>query len=284
MTESKIKKSNNMSLSTKDKKNTKSNNIVDSKKIQTKKKTKLNNIVDLKEEIILEKNVVIESSDKVIAEEFDSKIIFSKYNPFVFGDIKTFYSNKRNKMIYNLAKFFIVILISIMAILSLYFSSTWQAELINGVVADKKDIFTKLFAMNLNDFVIKSPNIYGFLSDAELKQMLNMNIFNIKNTIFNYDMLQSIVAFGFISIFFIIPILAFKNGSLLSVISMTIGFISITIVFALFIIGLSSYFPILTITKELNIKFKEYTSTTTPSIEMANAIKLLGEQLKSFFI
>lgn len=284
MTESKIKKSNNMSLSTKDKKNTKSNNIVDSKKIQTKKKTKLNNIVDLKEEIILEKNVVIESSDKVIAEEFDSKIIFSKYNPFVFGDIKTFYSNKRNKMIYNLAKFFIVILISIMAILSLYFSSTWQAELINGVVADKKDIFTKLFAINLNDFVIKSPNIYGFLSDAELKQMLNMNIFNIKNTIFNYDMLQSIVAFGFISIFFIIPILAFKNGSLLSVISMTIGFISITIVFALFIIGLSSYFPILTITKELNIKFKEYTSTTTPSIEMANAIKLLGEQLKSFFI
>lgn len=284
MTESKIKKSNNMSLSTKDKKNTKSNNIVDSKKIQTKKKTKLNNIVDLKEEIILEKNVVIESSDKVIAEEFDSKIIFSKYNPFVIGDIKTFYSNKRNKMIYNLVKFFIVILISIMAILSLYFSSTWQAELINGVVADKKDIFTKLFAMNLNDFVIKSPNIYGFLSDAELKQMLNMNIFNIKNTIFNYDMLQSIVAFGFISIFFIIPILAFKNGSLLSVISMTIGFISITIVFALFIIGLSSYFPILTITKELNIKFKEYTSTTTPSIEMANAIKLLGEQLKSFFI
>lgn len=284
MTESKIKKSNNMSLSTKDKKNTKSNNIVDSKKIQTKKKTKLNNIVDLKEEIILEKNVVIESSDKVIVEEFDSKIIFSKYNPFVIGDIKTFYSNKRNKMIYNLAKFFIVILISIMAILSLYFSSTWQAELINGVVADKKDIFTKLFAMNLNDFVIKSPNIYGFLSDAELKQMLNMNIFNIKNTIFNYDMLQSIVAFGFISIFFIIPILAFKNGSLLSVISMTIGFISITIVFTLFIIGLSSYFPILTITKELNIKFKEYTSTTTPSIEMANAIKLLGEQLKSFFI
>lgn len=284
MTESKIKKSNNISLSTKNKKNTKSNNIVDSKKIQTKKKTKSNNIVDLKEEIISEKNVVIESSDKVIVEEFDSKIIFSKYNPFVIGDIKTFYSNKRNKTIYNLIKFFIVILISIMAILSLYFSSTWQAELINGVVAEKKDIFTKLFAINLNDFVIKNPNAYGFLSDAELKQMLNMNIFNIKNTIFNYDMLQSIVAFGFISIFFIIPILAFKNGSLLSVISITIGFASIVIVFTLFIIGLSSYFPILTITKELNIKFKEYTSATMPSTEMADAIKLLGEQLKSFFI
>lgn len=284
MSESKIKKSNNISLSTKDKKNTKSNNIVDSKKIQTKKKTKSNNIVDLKEEIISEKNVVIESSDKVIVEEFDSKIIFSKYNPFVIGDIKTFYSNKRNKTIYNLTKFFIVILISIMAILSLYFSSTWQAELINGVVAEKKDIFTKLFAINLNDFVIKNPNAYGFLSDAELKQMLNMNIFNIKNTIFNYDMLQSIVAFGFISIFFIIPILAFKNGSLLSVISMTIGFASIVIVFTLFIIGLSSYFPILTVTKELNIKFKEYTSATMPSTEMADAIKLLGEQLKSFFI
>lgn len=284
MTESKIKKSNNISLSTKDKKNTKSNNIVDSKKIQTKKTTKSNNIVDLKEEIISEKNVVIESSDKVIVEEFDSKIIFSKYNPFVIGDIKTFYSNKRNKTIYNLTKFFIVILISIMAILSLYFSSTWQAELINGVVAEKKDIFTKLFAINLNDFVIKNPNAYGFLSDAELKQMLNMNIFNIKNTIFNYDMLQSIVAFGFISIFFIIPILAFKNGSLLSVISMTIGFASIVIVFTLFIIGLSSYFPILTVTKELNIKFKEYTSATMPSTQMADAIKLLGEQLKSFFI
>ncbi|MGL4343493.1 MAG: hypothetical protein ACRCRZ_02930 [Metamycoplasmataceae bacterium] len=143
------------------------------------------------------------------------KIKYSNYNPFIFSEKQK--TCPKFKNLYNGVKFSIIFLIAFVALISLWFSTQWS-----------KDTLTNL-GYNVSD------------------QYKSYGLIDFKESSFKDAMLQSLIAFSFICLFTTIPMMLFKNGTLISIISIAFGFVILILITIFFAIGLKSQMDIVSL-------------------------------------
>ena len=92
----------------------------------------------------------------------------------------------------------------------------------------------------------------GSLTADQITLMLDKNIFEFSGLNITAPIVDSIIAIGFVSLFMLIPILVFKNGTLLSVISLSIGFVLLIIIMTLFFLIINEQSELVQIVREGN--------------------------------
>lgn len=197
-----------------------------------------------------EKKEVESTSDKKIVSEInkenienssveiEEKIIYSKYNKFIFKTSNNNSFDKKESLIYNFAKFGIALLLAIFILISLWISTIWQKDTLKG--------------LNINIEAMNAALGGSLLSADEIKLMLAKNILDFQGLSVNSSIIDSIMTIGIISLFTLIPILVFKNGTLLSVISLSLGFVFLIIIMSLFFYIINQQGELIAIGREGN--------------------------------
>ncbi|MGL5521731.1 MAG: hypothetical protein ACRDAW_00475 [Metamycoplasmataceae bacterium] len=162
---------------------------------------------------------------------------YSKYNPLL---IKKSEENKKIHFSLSTVRFSISIILLIVLLLALYFTNIWSSDTLNGLGIDQKTISD--IANNIGVSLVLSGT-------TPVVSLLTLSEFS--SSIFNDAMLNSLIVFGFTSIFLLIPIILFKNGTALSISFILLGFIFIIIIVVLFSIGVSSQMNVISPFKKL---------------------------------
>lgn len=160
-------------------------------------------------------------------------IEYKKNNPFIF---KNQSSNSKFHNWYNVVKFSVVILAFIFSLLALWYTSQWKSEAL-----------TKL-GVNLNSFNFGenlgwNNNWNDLINNAN---KLSLNEWVSTSTI-NESIINTLIALSFICVISIIPTLVFKNGTILSIVSLTITFISSIVVIVLFVMCLNAQMDVISL-------------------------------------
>ena len=201
---------------------------------------------------IKDKKVSPEIKDKKVEDilvDTKEKIIYSKFNKFIFKTSDNNSFSKQNNLGYNLFKFGLALILAVFILISLWMTTIWQKET-PGVLLDKGNNGT-LVGLGVN---IQLMNQYsgGSLTVEQIALMLNKNIFGFSGLNITAPIVDSIIAIGFVSLFMLIPILVFKNGTLLSVISLSIGFVLLIIIMTLFFLVIIDQSELVQIAREGN--------------------------------
>lgn len=164
-------------------------------------------------------------------------IEYSKYNPKLPFEM--------SKIWWNILKFGLAISLAVFAVLGLYFSTVWQSQA-NG---DKPAIGTlmqmKMIALNGKNLEWTFTNIF----DPPRAEIVALNLLapglssaSLFDLVpwFTNEILVSIMTFSIIGILTIIPLLIFKNGTVCSLVTLTMGSIFVIIVIAMFSVGISA--------------------------------------------
>lgn len=168
-----------------------------------------------------------------ILENKYQNIEYKKNNPFIF---KNQSSNSKFHNWYNVAKFSIVILAFIFSLLALWYTTQWKSETL-----------TKL-GVNLNSFNFGADLGWnsgwdGLITNAN---KLSLNQWVSASSI-NEAMVNILIALSFVCVISTIPTLVFKNGTILSIISLAVTFISAIIVITLFIMCLNAQMNVISL-------------------------------------
>ncbi|MGL4616797.1 MAG: hypothetical protein ACRCUM_01030 [Mycoplasmoidaceae bacterium] len=200
----------------------KNNNQIDS--------NKTDNLFSTKEEEI--KEVFIENNT-----ETEAKITYSKYNKFLFKTRNNNSFDKNHNLIYNFSKFGLAIVLTVFLLISLWMATIWQKETLAG--------------LNVNINAMNNA-LGGSLDKTTIDAMLAKNIMQFAELNINSAIIDSILAIGIISLFVLIPILVFKNGTLLSVVSLSLGFILLITIMSLFFYVINEQGELVAIAREGN--------------------------------
>ena len=216
------------------------------------KKTKVESKKSKVSAEIKDKKVSAEIKDKKVEDisvDTKEKIIYSKFNKFIFKTSNNNSFSKQNNLGYNLFKLSLALILAAFILISLWMTTIWQKGT-PGVLLGSGNNGT-LVNLGVN---IESMNIYdgGLLTDAQIATMLNKNIFQFSGLNITAPIVDSIIAIGFVSLFMLIPILVFKNGTLLSVISLSIGFVLLIIIMTLFFLIINDQSELVQIAREGN--------------------------------
>lgn len=168
-----------------------------------------------------------------ILENKYQNIEYKKNNPFIF---KNQSSNSKFHNWYNISKFSIVILAFIFSLLALWYTTQWKSETL-----------TKL-GVNLNSFNFGADLGWnsgwdGLITNAN---KLSLNQWVSASSI-NEAMVNILIALSFVCVISTIPTLVFKNGTILSIISLAVTFISAIIVITLFIMCLNAQMNVISL-------------------------------------
>lgn len=168
-----------------------------------------------------------------ILENKYQNIEYKKNNPFIFKNQS--YNSKFHNW-YNVAKFSIVILAFIFSLLALWYTTQWKSETL-----------TKL-GVNLNSFNFGADLGWnsgwdGLITNAN---KLSLNQWVSASSI-NEAMVNILIALSFVCVISTIPTLVFKNGTILSIISLAVTFISAIIVITLFIMCLNAQMNVISL-------------------------------------
>ena len=206
-----------------------------------------------------------------ISVDIKEKIIYSKYNKFIFKTSDNNSFAKQNNLGYNLFKFGLALILAVFILISLWMTTIWQQKGtlitdVDGVITVKGGTLNALGIIN-----IASMNQYsgGSLTPDQINSMLIKNIFEFSGLNITAPIVDSIIAIGFVSLFMLIPILVFKNGTLLSVISLSIGFVLLIIIMTLFFLIINEQSELVQIAREGN-----YLVGLKESISPAQTIRL----------
>ncbi|MGL4357809.1 MAG: hypothetical protein ACRCSY_03825 [Cetobacterium sp.] len=99
----------------------------------------------------------------------------------------------------------------------------------------------------MNDVFNPSP-----LTQQVIDAMNAKNIMQFTGLSINSLLIDSIMAIGIISLVTLVPILVFKNGTLLSAISLALGFVLLIIIMSLFFFVINEQGELVTIAREGN--------------------------------
>ncbi|MGL4183673.1 MAG: hypothetical protein ACRCRP_00880 [Metamycoplasmataceae bacterium] len=178
--------------------------------------------------------------------------VYSKYNPLL---IKKSNENKKVHFSLSIVRFSTAIVLLISLLLSLYFTNIWSTNTLSNLGVEQKAIID--IANNIGVSLV-------FNGTTPVVSLLSLTEFS--SSIFNDAMLNLLIVFGFTSIFLLIPILIFKNGTAWSISFVVLGFIFIIIILTLFSIGVSSQMNIISPFKKLqtlSVGSSEYTKYAT---------------------
>lgn len=180
------------------------------------------------ENLSILKNDIDQSSNK-------DQIKYSKYNPFLF---KKQFSKKKNNW-YIFLKLSLVILMTIFGLLCLWYTTQW-----------KNSDALKNLGIDLNKFT----NIRDYVSENNLKKMSTMSIMDFDSISFiKPNVLDIMMAFSLVGLIFTIPTLIFKNGTISSLISLTIILSCLVIAFTLLVLGLIDQQNIINVYKDAKL-------------------------------
>ncbi len=215
------------------------------------KKTKVESKKSKVSAEIKDKKVSPEIKDKKVEDisvDTKEKIIYSKFNKFIFKTSDNNSFSKQNNLGYNLFKFGLALILAVFILISLWMTTIWQKET-PGALLDASN--GTLVNLGVN---IQLMNQYsgGSLTVEQIALMLNKNIFGFSGLNITAPIVDSIIAIGFVSLFMLIPILVFKNGTLLSVISLSIGFVLLIIIMTLFFLVINDQSELVQIAREGN--------------------------------
>ncbi|MGL5438439.1 MAG: hypothetical protein ACRDA7_01750 [Metamycoplasmataceae bacterium] len=162
---------------------------------------------------------------------------YSKYNPLL---IKKTEENKKTHFTLSTIRFSTAIVLLVMLLLALYFTNIWSINTLSNLGIEQKTIIDIANNVGVNLVFNGTTPVVSLLTLSEFA-----------SSSFNDGMLNSLIVFGFASIFLLIPIILFKNGTALSISFILLGFIFIIIIVVLFSIGVSSQMNIISPFKKL---------------------------------
>ena len=194
-----------------------------------------------------------------ISVDIKEKIIYSKYNKFIFKTSDNNSFAKQNNLGYNLFKFGLALILAVFILISLWMTTIWQ---------QKGTLGGTLSGLGVS-FGLMHQYLGGSLTADQITLMLDKNIFEFSGLNITAPIVDSIIAIGFVSLFMLIPILVFKNGTLLSVISLSIGFVLLIIIMTLFFLIINEQSELVQIAREGN-----YLAGLKESISPAQTIRL----------
>ncbi len=122
----------------------------------------------------------------------------------------------------------------IFALLSLWYTTQWKE---NTLVNLGIDLNSKLNLIQSGDGTT-NPVTEAILQRVTEANALSLGQWSSLQNIFNSSIIDILVAFSFVGIVAIIPSLVFKNGTIYSLISMVIAFVSFIVILTLFSICL----------------------------------------------
>ncbi|MGL5246362.1 MAG: hypothetical protein ACRC8C_02210 [Mycoplasmoidaceae bacterium] len=167
------------------------------------------------------------------------KIIYSKYNKFIFKTSNNNSFDKKHNSIYNFSKFGLAIVLTVFMLISLWMTTIWQKETLIGLNVN---------ITSMNNALGNPPHLAQTVIDA----MLAKNIMQFAGLNINVSIIDSIMAIGIISLVMLIPILVFRNGTLFSVISLGLGFVLLIVIMSLFFYVINAQGELVTIAREGN--------------------------------
>ncbi|MGL5357730.1 MAG: hypothetical protein ACRC9U_01565 [Metamycoplasmataceae bacterium] len=162
---------------------------------------------------------------------------YSKYNPLL---IKKTEENKKTHFTLSTIRFSTAIVLLVMLLLALYFTNIWSINTLSNLGIEQKTIIDIANNVGVNLVFNGTTPVVSLLTLSEFA-----------SSSFNDGMLNSLIVFGFASIFLLIPMILFKNGTALSISFILLGFIFIIIIVVLFSIGVSSQMNIISPFKKL---------------------------------
>lgn len=174
-------------------------------------------------------------------------IEYSKYNPKLPFQMSNIW--------WNVLKYGLAITLTIFAILGLYFSTVWQAQS-NG---DKPAIgtlmqikivhkdgklweFSEIFTSSVGADAGRAQQLNDL--NALVPKLVTLSLFDLVPW-FTNEMLVTLMTFSIIGILGIIPLLIFRNGTVCSLTTLTIGCIFAIIIIAMFSVGINAQNTIL---------------------------------------
>ncbi|MGL5640418.1 MAG: hypothetical protein ACRDCD_02050 [Mycoplasmoidaceae bacterium] len=169
------------------------------------------------------KQLYILASSSKANSEIKNKIIYSKYNKFIFKTNNNNSFSKKQNLIYKFCKFGLVAIIALFIIISLL------TLILQNTTLNYYNV--NMISMNV---ALGNP-----ISDQHIIEEINgALIFHFLEGLgINVWIIYSIIAIGIVLLFLLISILFFKNGTLLSVISLSLGFVLLlTIIWLLSIV------------------------------------------------
>ncbi len=217
-------------------------------KVETKSIKKDEKKVEAKS--VKKEDIKVESKVEVLENTATTNnIAYSKYNPLI---IKNKFEQKNNNNIYNFFKFSIALSLGIFLLLALWMSTIWQANTISG-------LGIKLEALNTagSTAIFTNEQIIEILGGADKIKQPAMNLLDFHSINLNLAWLNSLIAFGFLSLFMLVPVLLFKNGTLLSIISITLGFLFLVIIITLFSMGISEQYQLIIFGRDANLYLRD---------------------------
>ncbi|MGL5591288.1 MAG: hypothetical protein ACRDCF_00950 [Mycoplasmoidaceae bacterium] len=170
--------------------------------------------------------------------EQEEKIIYSKYNKFIFKTPNNNSFGKQHNLIYNFSKFGLAITLTVFLLISLWMSTIWQKDTLVG--------------LNVNIAAMNTALGGDILTKEVIAAMNAKNIMQFAGLTINASIIDSIMAIGIISLFTLIPILVFKNGTLLSVVSLSLGFVFLITIMSLFFYVINDQGELVAIAREGN--------------------------------
>ena len=206
-----------------------------------------------------------------ISVDIKEKIIYSKYNKFIFKTSDNNSFAKQNNLGYNLFKFGLALILAVFILISLWMTTIWQQKgtvIYADFLLEKGTLGGTLSGLGVS-FGLMHQYLGGSLTADQITLMLDKNIFEFSGLNITAPIVDSIIAIGFVSLFMLIPILVFKNGTLLSVISLSIGFVLLIIIMTLFFLIINEQSELVQIVREGN-----YLAGLKESILPAQTIRL----------
>lgn len=193
-----------------------------------------------------------------------------------------------NKKIVFCIQLVVVFLLSIFAILSLWFITVWKIPL--------KD--QNMSIINIMNETINTDNgnttwLEFLKNNSELNVLYNtyqnalnsdFSLYNINSNIKNIGVIiDTLLAISFIGLFSIIPTLSLKKGTLFSFISISLSFILFVIVISLFIVLFVNQYEIGSAHKKLVLEWNKIKSNSVDNvISSEKLIELSNGTFKSF--
>lgn len=219
-------------------------------------------------------NSQIKSEKEIKKETYNNenqeKIIYRKYNPFLF---KKNDNNKKFILSYEIIKFSLIILMVIFGLISLWYATQWEKDSLNSLGINFENHISKLSKEDLED-----PNLKEIINSNEYKNMFQLGLVSWHSSkIITSQLISIMVAMSFVGLIFIIPSLVFKRGTIFSIVSSTFILISLIVVLVIFIIGLNEANNVVSIYKELPSK-----ATKDQIIQNINRIaeQVVGKKIK----
>ena len=150
--------------------------------------------------------------------------VYSNWNKLIIPSAES-----KNKKYFNILKYSLALFMAIFGLISLWFSAQWQTQ--NVLLALGIDI------KKLSSYVATDDTLGNLALIDEISQFY---LWDLKGAILTKPGVEALVAMGIIMMVSLVPLLIFKNGTVWSIGSISIGFLLLIIVIILFSLGLSS--------------------------------------------